>query len=179
MDPQRVLVAFSSRSGSTAGTAEAIAAVLASAGLEVDCRPKEDVSGVTAYGAVILGSGVYVPGRSSDGGGFLERHAADLRTRRVWLFCTGPIGGRAGRGGSDAAADECAVVTVGRTIGAAGVAMFGTIGMPGGDDPVASLYPADARQVRAWAETIAAELGASPRSTPQPQEHSRRLAAAG
>jgi menaquinone-dependent protoporphyrinogen oxidase len=178
MDPQRVLVAFSSRSGSTAGAADAIAAVLVAAGLAVDCRPKEEVADVTPYGAVILGSGVFVPGRASDGGGFLERHAAALRTRRVWLFCAGPIGARAGRGGSEAAADECAVVTVGRTIGAAGVATFGTIGMPGGEDPVAALYPADARQVRAWAESIAADLGAAPRSAAA-SERPRGLAATG
>ena len=127
---------------------------------------------------MILGSGVFVPGRASDGGGFLERHAADLRTRRVWLFCTGPIGGRAGRGGSDAAADECAVVTVGRAIGAAGVAMFGTIGMPGGADPVAAIYPADAREVRAWALSIAADLGVAPLSAPTTEQRSRGLAAA-
>ena len=42
--------------------------------------------------AVILGSGVFVPGRRSDGGGFLARHEASLAARPVWLFCAGPIG---------------------------------------------------------------------------------------
>jgi menaquinone-dependent protoporphyrinogen oxidase len=163
MSPTRVLVAFSSRSGSTAGTAEAIACVLRTAGFAVDCRPKEEVEDVTPYQAVVLGSGVFVPSRASDGGGFLERHAAMLRGRDVWLFSTGPIGGRAGRSSESGTGDEFAVVTVGRAIGARGVAMFGTVGMPSGDDPVASILPADRREVRSWAAEIAAAL-CSPRA---------------
>ena len=158
VNPKRVLVAFSSRSGSTAGTAEEIAAVLRSAGFVVDCRPKEEVTDVTLYRAVILGSGMFVASRSSDGGGFLERHRTALRGRDIWLFSAGPIGGRAGRGG-DGRSDESAVVTVARAIGARGVTVFGTLGMPGGTDPVASLVPAGRREIRAWAADIAADLG--------------------
>lgn len=162
--PARVLVAFSSRSGSTAGIAEMIASVLAGAGHAVDCRPKEEVEDVSRYDAVVLGSGMFVVSRSSDGGGFLERHVECLRSRDVWLFCVGPIGGRPGRGSPDGTDDECAVVTVGRAIGAAGVAMFGTIGLPPGEDPVASLLPADRREVRSWAEQIASRLARSRRA---------------
>ncbi len=179
MNPTRILVAFSSRSGSTAGTAEAIASVLGSAGFPVDCRAKEDVEDVSPYRAIILGSGVFVPSRASDGGGFLERHAAALRDRDVWLFCTGPIGGRAGRGGADSATDELAAVTVGRAIGARGVAMFGSVGLPDGDDPVASLMPANRREVRTWAEEIAAALGAHGAPPARRRHHCHGLAAAG
>jgi menaquinone-dependent protoporphyrinogen oxidase len=161
VNPRRVLVAFSSRSGSTAGTAEEIAAVLRSAGFVVDCRPKEEVTDVTPYRAVILGSGMFVASRSSDGGGFLERHRAALRGRAIWLFSAGPIGGRAGRGGE--ATGESAVVTVARAVGARGVTGFGTLGMPGGSDPVASVIPADRREIRTWAGDIAADLGTPPR----------------
>jgi menaquinone-dependent protoporphyrinogen oxidase len=158
MNPNRVLVAFSSRSGSTAGTAEAIEDVLRSAGFAVDCRPKQEVTDVTPYRAIVLGSGMFVASRASDGGGFIARHAEALHGRDVWLFSTGPIGGRTGRNGS-AAVDEASVVTVGRAIGARGVATFGSIGMPDGDDPVALLMPADLREVRSWASTIVADLG--------------------
>jgi menaquinone-dependent protoporphyrinogen oxidase len=158
MNPKRVLVAFSSRSGLTASAADEIADVLRAAGLTVDCRPKEEVTDVSLYRAVILGSGMFVVSRTSDGGGFLERHEAGLRGRDLWLFSTGPIGGRAGRGGPD---HESAAVTVGRAIGARGVAAFGTMGMPSGADPVASLVPADRREIRSWAADIAADLGAA------------------
>jgi len=163
VNPKRVLVAFSSRSGSTAGTAEEIAAVLRSAGLTVDCRPKEEVTDVTPYRAVVLGSGMFVASRASDGGGFLERHRAALRGRDIWLFSAGPIGGRPGRGGNGAS-DESAVVTVARAIDARGVKVFGTLGMPGGSDPVASLIPAGRREIRSWAADIAADLSVPPGS---------------
>ena len=162
VNPKRVLVAFSSRSGSTAGTAEEIAAVLRSTGFVVDCRPKEEVTDVTPYRAVILGSGMFVASRASDGGGFLERHRAALRGRDIWLFSAGPIGGRPGRG-AGGTSGESAVVTVARAIGARGVIVFGSLGMPGGSDPVASLVPADRREMRSWAAGIAAELGAPAR----------------
>jgi menaquinone-dependent protoporphyrinogen oxidase len=160
MIPKRVLVAYSSRSGSTAGTAEEIADVLGAAGFVVDCRPKEEVADVTAYHAVVLGSGMFVASRASDGGGFLERHAAALRGCDVWLYGTGPIGRRAGRAGSTTDG-EFAVVTVGRAIGARGVAMFGTRVLADADDALASLVPTDRREVRTWAAQIATELGAS------------------
>jgi menaquinone-dependent protoporphyrinogen oxidase len=179
MSPTRVLVAFSSRSGSTAGTAEAIASVLRSAGFLADCRAKEEVDDVSPYRAVVLGSGVFVPSRASDGGGFLERHAAGLRGRDVWLYSTGPIGGRAGRGGDCATDDELAAVTVGRAIGARGVAMFGTVGMPDGDDPVASLLPADRREVRSWAAEIATALSVPRTPHAYRRGHRHHVAAAG
>ena len=178
MTPTRILVAFSSRSGSTAGTAEAIASVLRSAGFLVDCRAKEEVDDVSPYGAVVLGSGVYVPSRASDGGGFLERHGAGLRGRDLWLYSTGPIGGRAGRGRDCATEDELAAVTVGRVIGARGVAMFGTVGMPVGDDPVAALLPADLREVRSWAADIAAAPGAPGTQTSYRPRHRHHIATA-
>ena len=61
---------------------------------------------VTPYAAVILGSGMFVPSRRSDGGGFLARHAAVLAARPVWLFCAGPIGrGRCPAGRAASAAE--------------------------------------------------------------------------
>lgn len=179
MTTTRVLVAFSSRSGSTAGTAEAIASVLRSAGFVVDCRAKEDVDDISQYGAVVVGSGMFVPSRASDGGGFLARHAAALRDRDVWLYSTGPLGGRAGRSGAASAADEPPAVTVGRAIGARGVATFGSVGMPDGDDPVASLVPADRREIRTWAAEIAADLGAKGKASSCRRHHWHHVAAPG
>ena len=107
MGDQRVLVAFANRAGSTAGIAGSIATVLRRAGLSVECRLASEVEDVTGYDAVILGSGLYVPRRSSDGGGFLARHRAALATKALWLFCAGPIGrGRGPDGTVGAEPDE-------------------------------------------------------------------------
>lgn len=174
VNPKRVLVAFSSRSGSTAGAAEEIAAVLRSAGLAVDCRPKEEVADVSPYRAVVLGSGMFVASRASDGGGFLEQHAGVLRGRDVWLFSAGPIGGHASAPG-----EESAVAAVARAVGARGVAAFGATGDGDGGDPVASLVPADHREIRSWATDIAADLGAPATSAAHRRQRCHGAVAAG
>jgi menaquinone-dependent protoporphyrinogen oxidase len=159
----RVLVAFASRSGSTAGIAEAIAGVLRDAGLEVDSSPAGDIADVTPYDAVVLGSGVFLPHRGSDGGGFLVRHGAILKTRAVWLFCAGPIGrGRAANDAEPAASGDCSVAEVARSVGARGCAEFGTPVPEAGADPVAELAPVDVARVRAWAREIAEALQDDP-----------------
>jgi menaquinone-dependent protoporphyrinogen oxidase len=173
MESKRVLVAFSSPSGSTACAAELIASVLRSAGLAVDCRPTGEVADLAGYEALVLGSGVFVPRRASDGGGFLERQAAALRVIPVWLFCMGPIGGGGSRadGAAGSTPAEGRAAAVAQAIGARGVATFGTLGMPDGEDPVALLHPADAHEIRAWAATIAEALQA--RDSPAHRTHHR------
>ncbi len=169
---QRVLVAFSSRSGSTAGTAEEITGVLRAHGLVVDCRSKDEIEDLAPYRAVILGSGMFVASRASDGGGFIERHAAALRGIDLWLFCSGPIGRRAAAPG-----EEIPVEAVARVIGARGVATFGAVAAGDGTDAVASPIPADRRQVRAWAAEIAAELETAPAPARAGRDRCQRLAA--
>ena len=157
MGDQRVLVAFANRAGSTAGIAAVIATVLRRAGFSVDCHVASEVTDVTPYSAVILGSGVFVPSRRSDGGGFLTRHEASLAARPVWLFCAGPIGrGRCPDGSAASAAEDCSVVLVARAVGARGAAVFGPIGLPADSDPMERLGPVNTERVRAWAAEIAA-----------------------
>lgn len=175
MSDQRVLVAFANQAGSTAGIADEIAAVLTRAGLDVECRLAGDVADVTPYRAVILGSGVFVPRRRSDGGGFLARHETALAGRPVWLFCVGPIGG--GRCSIDASGsmdDGCNVSTVAKASGARGSAMFGSIVMPEGSDPVDRLGTVDHHRVRAWAAEIAADLIAEGRRVAVEHREPRR-----
>ena len=156
---QPVLVAFANQAGSTAGIATELAAVLRRAGLAVDCRIAGDVTDVSTYRAVILGSGVFVSSRRSDGGGFLARHEAGLARRPVWLFCAGPIGGgRCTLDASGAMVDVCSVSSVAAAVGARGSAVFGPIAMPEGTDPIDRLGTVDHQRVRAWAGEIAAEL---------------------
>ena len=90
---QRIQVVYASRHGGTAGIAERIAAILRTEGLEValeSAASKPDPSGFDAY---VVGSGVYMGSWLDDGVRHLERHAAMLATRPVWLFSSGPLPG--------------------------------------------------------------------------------------
>ena len=170
MSADRVLVAFASLQGSTAGVAETIAAELRDAGFHVDCIPVADVADLEPYGAFVLGSGVFLAGRRSDGGGFIARHAAELQGRPVWLFSAGPIGGAGGAGGASPGAagaapaiGEAPVVRVARSIGASGAATFGAARLLDPEDarrPTAADW-SEAARIRGWAWSIAVELARS------------------
>lgn len=54
----KILVAYASRAGSTAGVAEAIGKTLAESGAQVDVRPMQDVQDLTPYRAVVAGSAI-------------------------------------------------------------------------------------------------------------------------
>jgi menaquinone-dependent protoporphyrinogen oxidase len=88
----RILVAYGSKHGSTAEIAEAIAATLREAGLEVDCVKAGDVHSLDGYGAVVLGSAVYMRRWRRAARRFLDRFAGDLRERPLWVFSSGPVG---------------------------------------------------------------------------------------
>ena len=78
----RVLVAYASKYGSTRELAEALAATLAEAGLAVDLRPAGEVRTVAAYGAVILGSGLYSATWLRDANIFIRAEPARPRDAR-------------------------------------------------------------------------------------------------
>lgn len=88
----RVLVAVASRHGSTAEIARKIGEVLASAGIETDVRMPDDVESVATYDGVVLGSGVYAGRWLGAARAFVDREAAALASRPVWLFSSGPVG---------------------------------------------------------------------------------------
>ncbi|MBZ0316251.1 MAG: flavodoxin domain-containing protein [Anaerolineae bacterium] len=56
--PSKILVAYATCTGSTVGVAEAIAKTLAESGAAVDIRPIQDVTDLTPYHAVVLGSAI-------------------------------------------------------------------------------------------------------------------------
>lgn len=87
-----VLVAHASKRGSTAEIAQAIAAELRKAGLEVDCRAAGEVGGLESYDAVVLGSAVYMKRWQGDAKHFLRKHADELSGRPFWVFSSGPVG---------------------------------------------------------------------------------------
>lgn len=81
----KILVAYSTNSGSTTEVAEAVAAELNQAGHTVEVRPMKDVQTVSGYDAVVLGApmilGWHDPARR-----FVRKHQAELATRKIALF---------------------------------------------------------------------------------------------
>jgi len=88
----RVLVAYASKRGATAEIAEAIAAEIAAAGLDVECASAETVKAIDAYDAVVLGSATYMRRWRPEARRFLHRHRDALARRSLWVFSSGPVG---------------------------------------------------------------------------------------
>lgn len=87
-----VLVTVASRHGSTFDIATMIGAELERFGIEVTVAPPEMIDSVDEYDAVILGSAVYIGRWLESARDFVERMAASLAGRPVWLFSSGPVG---------------------------------------------------------------------------------------
>jgi menaquinone-dependent protoporphyrinogen oxidase len=83
-----ILVAYASGTGSTGEVADAIAAVLRDEQVQVDVQRVQDVSGVSAYSAVVLGSSIRVGRWLPEAVEFLEKHAGELAGRPVAYFTT-------------------------------------------------------------------------------------------
>ena len=111
IEQMRVLVAYATMHGSTAGIAEAIGDELRKGGFEVDVRRVDEVRDLAAYGAVILGSAIYIFRWRREALRFGRRHARELQGRPVWLFDSGPL---------DSSADEGKTTPVKKAVALAG-----------------------------------------------------------
>ncbi|WP_329478762.1 flavodoxin domain-containing protein [Kribbella sp. NBC_01484] len=89
---RKVLVAYASKMGGTAGIAEAIGAELREHGHDVDVLDVAQVRTIDPYGAVVLGSAIYARRWRRDAVRFLRHNVDQLRERQVWLFHSGPVG---------------------------------------------------------------------------------------
>jgi menaquinone-dependent protoporphyrinogen oxidase len=89
MDGQ-VLVAYATKYGATGEIAEKIGQVLRQAGLDADVLPVEQVSDLTPYKGVVLGSAVYIGRWRKEAVKFLRTNEKMLAERLVWLFSSGP-----------------------------------------------------------------------------------------
>lgn len=164
----QVLVAYATKSGSTADIARAIGDELGRMGLVPEVRPVDEVGDLRNYDAVILGSAVYIGRWRKEALRFGQRHASELRQRPVWLFESGPTDSSADEG---KAVPAKAAAELAKEIGARQHVVFGgkfgpeqvgrfTRSMIAKSDesPYGDFRNFD--RIRDWARAVAAELHA-------------------
>jgi menaquinone-dependent protoporphyrinogen oxidase len=88
----KVLVTYATKHGATAEIAEKVGGLLRDSGLPVEVLPVERVGDLGPYGAVVLGSGVYMGQWRKEAAAFLEAQEKALTERPVWIFSSGPTG---------------------------------------------------------------------------------------
>ncbi len=94
----RILVAYTTKYGSTAGVADAVARELGGAGLEAQAVEQKGVATLEGYDGVVLGAPIYM-GKPLDLAAFVARHAGALARMPVAAFATGltPIAPKTGQ----------------------------------------------------------------------------------
>lgn len=85
---QPILVNYASRSGATAGVAEAIAKTLFECGELVELRPVREVTGLARYRAVVMGSAIQGQKWLPEAMQFLRIHQTELRRKPFAAFIT-------------------------------------------------------------------------------------------
>jgi menaquinone-dependent protoporphyrinogen oxidase len=88
----KVLVAYATRHGATAGIAERIGSILRDRGVDATVLPAGDVRDVAGYDAFVIGSAAYMYRWLKDATEFVHRHRAALKAAPVWIFSSGPLG---------------------------------------------------------------------------------------
>jgi menaquinone-dependent protoporphyrinogen oxidase len=160
----KVLVAYGSKMGGTAGIAERVAETLKGRGHQVTLAPAGKAPRRMAWDAAVVGSGLYAGHWRRDAVRLLKRLARPgEKPARVWLFHSGPVGDEHA---DDPAALPAKVQALAERLDAADVVTFG--GRLDADAPgfiakaMARGYMAgDWRRLdhaEAWANSIAAEL---------------------
>jgi len=158
----RVLIAYGSKRGGTAGLAEMIGDELEAAGLDTVVKPARDAGNLDGFDSVVIAGALYAKRWHHDARHFARRHAATLRSLPVCLVSSGPL--------DDSAAGVIPpvkhVANLMSQIGARGQVTFG-----GRLERSARGFPAsamaktkagdwrDRSHVRAWASAVAEELG--------------------
>ena len=86
-----ILIAYSTRSGSTKEVAESIAATLRDAGFWPDVMPMHQVTSLEGRTAVILGAPLYIGSFPKELHQFFGRLREPLSAAHPWFFVLGPI----------------------------------------------------------------------------------------
>jgi menaquinone-dependent protoporphyrinogen oxidase len=118
----RVLVAYGTKMGGTAGIAEMVGDALTAAGLQVDVRSASERADIGTYDAVIVGGALYNNRWHRHARRFVKRHTDLLRTRPVWLFSSGLLDDSAATGEIEPVAQVQQLL---RRVGARGHVTFG------------------------------------------------------
>lgn len=82
----KILIAYASKTGSTAGVADRIGETLNQSGLTVDVRPVSEVKDLSPYKAVVLGSAIRAGSLLSEMTKFMEANQATLRVLPTAVF---------------------------------------------------------------------------------------------
>jgi menaquinone-dependent protoporphyrinogen oxidase len=176
----RILIAYGSSRGGTAGLAEMVARALISHGHEVDVSDAAEVAEVGGYEGVIIGGALYNNHWHSDATDFVHRFADALHRVPVWFFSSGPLDDSARSG---AVAPVPQVRDLARRFDIRGHMTFGGVLERRTSGRLSAFLSygevgdwRDASQVAQWAERIVVQL-AEPRTTiglPEPQALPRR-----
>jgi len=159
---RRVLVAYATKMGSNAQVAEAIAAVLREAGLEVIVLPARQARDLVPYDAVVLGSALYAAHWQRDAGRFVARARDVLRTKPLWLWSSGPLDRQLA--GKDLPPADNVLAIMGDVPFRAHHTFGGLLdpSTPGVDEQILRTHPVgdfrDWERIRAYAGEIAREL---------------------
>ncbi len=84
--PNKILVTYASRLGSTVGVAEAIGKTLAESGAPVDVLPMQDVQDLAQYRAVVAGSAIRSGEWLPEAMQFVQTHRAELTQKPFAAF---------------------------------------------------------------------------------------------
>lgn len=82
----KILVAYASATGSTVGVAEAIGKTLAESGASVDVRPMKQITDLSPYQAVVLGSAIHGKRWLPEAMQFMRTHQATLAQKPFAAF---------------------------------------------------------------------------------------------
>ncbi len=119
----KVLVAYGTKMGGTAGIAERVAETLKGRGHQVTLAPAGKVPRHMAWEAAVVGSGLYAGHWRRDAVRLLKRLSRrGEKPARVWLFHSGPVGDEHA---DDPVALPAKVQALAERLGAADVVTFG------------------------------------------------------
>ena len=160
----KALVVYGTKRGGTEGLAQMVGRALTEQRIDVTVRSAAGrARDVGTYDVVVVGGALYANRWHKDARQFVRREAKALRSTRVWLFSSGPIGDDA-----PPASEMEPVPQVRRAMDRVGAVAHTTFG--GRLTPDAKGFPAsamakkmagdwrDEESVRLWAKAIAASL---------------------